>query len=267
MLLIKSDPFSQGQRSDPTWPSNTHFGPFCSLPSGYPFISWSHLVSLWVGTDGVLGSQGDAARYDHQEDGHLEVAKSDNVVTNFPDTASTQRRKEMNTMNWALTVNVFEASYGLEALKMNMLSGAGATRFGGVWGSSSSVSSSLSGSYTSKSLLFTKTQWCHVILIQDASKRAPWWYLTWARAPAAAAWSFQWPRHLPGCKCCVWGRLCGSQILGPSRWTLLLLTQAPLGCFGMTSHTGLRERRHLVQTRYSPAADRTEEVQECQRRG
>ena len=51
----------------------------------------------------------------------------------------------------------FAASYGLEALKMNMLSGA--TRLGGVGGSSSSVSSSLwSELYASNSLLFTKTQ-------------------------------------------------------------------------------------------------------------
>lgn len=171
-------------------------------------------------------------------------------------------------MNWALEVNIFEASYGLEALKINMLSGAGATRFRGVWGSSSSsVSSSLSGLYTSKSLLFTKTQWCPVMLIQDATQGAPWWYLTWAPAPAAAVCSFRWPRHLPGWKCCVWWRLCGSQIPGPSRWTLWLLTQPPLGRSGMRGHTGLRERCHLVQTRHSPAADRTEEVQECQRRG
>lgn len=170
-------------------------------------------------------------------------------------------------MNWALKVNISEASYGLEALKMNMLSGAGAIRFGGVRGSSSSVSSSLSELYTSKSLLFTKTQWCPVTLIQDAKRRAPWWYLTWAPAPAAAVWSFQWPRHLPGWKCCIWWRLCGSQTPGPSRWTLWLLLQAPLGRFGTRSHTGLSERCHLVQTRCSPAADRTEEVQECQHRG
>lgn len=42
---------------------------------------------------------------------------------------------------------------------MNMLSGVGATRLGGVEGSSSSVSSSLwSWWYASNSLLFTKTQ-------------------------------------------------------------------------------------------------------------
>lgn len=42
---------------------------------------------------------------------------------------------------------------------MNMLSGAGATRLGGVGGSSSSVSSSLwSAWYASNSLLFTKPQ-------------------------------------------------------------------------------------------------------------
>lgn len=41
---------------------------------------------------------------------------------------------------------------------MNMLSGAGAARLGGVWGSSSSVSSSFwSVWYASNSLLFTKT--------------------------------------------------------------------------------------------------------------
>lgn len=50
-------------------------------------------------------------------------------------------------------------TYGLEALKMNMLSGA--TGLGGIGGSSSSVSSSLSFCsdwYASNSLLFTETQ-------------------------------------------------------------------------------------------------------------
>lgn len=50
-------------------------------------------------------------------------------------------------------------SYGLEALKMNMLSGG--TGFGGIGGSSSSVSSSFSfwsDWYASNSLLFTKPQ-------------------------------------------------------------------------------------------------------------
>lgn len=50
----------------------------------------------------------------------------------------------------------FVQSYGLEALKMNMLSGAGASRLGGVGGSSSSDSSSSSSSwFASNSLLFT----------------------------------------------------------------------------------------------------------------
>lgn len=50
----------------------------------------------------------------------------------------------------------FVQSYGLEALKMNMLSGAGASRLGGVGGSSSSDSSSSSSvSFSSNSLLFT----------------------------------------------------------------------------------------------------------------
>lgn len=41
---------------------------------------------------------------------------------------------------------------------MNMLSGAEAARLGGVQGSSSSVSSSFSGLYTSNSFLLAKTQ-------------------------------------------------------------------------------------------------------------
>lgn len=50
----------------------------------------------------------------------------------------------------------FVPTYGLEALKMNMLSGAAASRLGGVGGSSSSDSSSSSSVwFASNSLLFT----------------------------------------------------------------------------------------------------------------
>lgn len=74
--------------------------------------------------------------------------------------------KKRNTTAFHLIISdlvYFVASYGLEALKMNMLSGAGAARLGGVGGSSSSSSSSVSSSlwsgwYASNSLLFTKTQ-------------------------------------------------------------------------------------------------------------
>jgi len=45
----------------------------------------SHLVSVWIGAHGVLGSQSDAARHDHEEDGHLKVAHRDHVVADPPD--------------------------------------------------------------------------------------------------------------------------------------------------------------------------------------
>ena len=122
-------------------------------------VFWAHLVSVWIGAHWVLSSQRNAARHDHKEDGHLEVAQSDHIVADPPDTANQRRgrrqHKEPKKDNSIAMVD-FIVSYGLDDLNMNMLSGA--TRLGGVGAtSSSSVSSSLwSELYASNSLLFPK---------------------------------------------------------------------------------------------------------------
>ncbi len=128
---------------------------------------WSHLVPVWISAHRVLSSQCNAARHDHEEDGHLKVAQSDHIVTDPPDAAHQHRGRCFSLVDEKFkqraqkTNSGFVSSYGLEALKMNMLSGT--TRLGGDGASSSSSSSSVSSSlwsewYGSNSLLFTKTQ-------------------------------------------------------------------------------------------------------------
>lgn len=137
----------------------------------------SHLVSVWIGTHRVLSSQSNAARYDHKEDGHLKITQSDHIVADPSDTVDRwmgaytflvdkcpykEHKQKTGTEKNRVLINLeaFVDTYGLEALKMNMLSGA--TGLGGIGGSSSSVSSSFSLSlsdwYASNSLLFTEPQ-------------------------------------------------------------------------------------------------------------
>lgn len=72
----------------------------------------------------------------------------------------TDRKQAPKRTKVLINLVAFVDTYGLEALKMNILSGA--TGLGGIGGSSSSVSSSFSSSpsdwYASNSLLFTEPQ-------------------------------------------------------------------------------------------------------------
>lgn len=53
----------------------------------------THFVALGVGQDGVLSCQGDAAGRDHQENAHLKVAQTHDVVAGPADPGAGGRAK------------------------------------------------------------------------------------------------------------------------------------------------------------------------------